>query len=343
MILIWGTTRYGRTDEVPSLFYVVTQFGHLWFLPLFPLGSYLLLEGHNDAEGNPKGIQIPFSCKSFLLGWLRAATLLGAIILGIAGFAERKGPSGSTLMIAAASLAACLWLTYSKTCRRASYTRAVELGRFLGMNRKGMILLDLQFGRLNEEQAAELAEKAEEADLAEEQRRVESRDHQLRQYQDRRDKHLRSTSLPARIGNAPRGGRSPAHLQYEFRVTRMEGYLHVRLFGDNHRETIAKCLQQVHKVCQNTQCPNVLVEQNLEGAGMEMGEIFGIVEEASTIVWPVIRKIAFVDVNPRHDLQGMTFKETTAVNQGVNVHIFATLQDGQNWLVQQLNPRQEKL
>src|SRR5262245_8512037 len=162
MIVIWGTNRYGRTDEVPSLFYVITRFGHLWYLPLIPLGSYVLIEGQLDAEGNPRGIAIPFSFKSFLLGWLRAGTLVGAILLGIVGFATGKaGPSWNVLVIAAASLIACLWLTYSATCRRASYSRAVELARHLGMNEQGMILLELQFGRVTEAKAAELAAKAQ--------------------------------------------------------------------------------------------------------------------------------------------------------------------------------------
>ena len=149
MIFIWGTNRYGRTDEVPALFHVTTRFGHLWYVPLIPLGSFLLIEGNTDAEGNPRGIEIPFSFKSFLLGWLRAGTLLGAIILGIAGFAAGKaGPSWNVLVIAAASLIAFFWLTYSKTCRHASYSRAVELAKLLGMNEQGMMLLDRHFGRV---------------------------------------------------------------------------------------------------------------------------------------------------------------------------------------------------
>ena len=134
---------------MPSLFHVTTRFGHLWYLPLIPLGSFLLIEGNTDAEGNPRGIEIPFSFKSFLLGWLRAGTLIGAIILGITGLvAGRGGPAWNVLMIAAGFLITFLWLTYSKTCRHASYSRAVELAKLLGMNEQGMMLLDRHFGRV---------------------------------------------------------------------------------------------------------------------------------------------------------------------------------------------------
>ena len=149
MIFIWGTNRYGRTDEVPALFHVTTKFGHLWYLPLIPLGSFLLIEGSADGKGNPRGMPIPFSFKSFLLGWLRAATLLGAIILGITGFVSGKGgPSWNVLVVAAASLIAFLWLTYSKTCRHASYERAVELAKLLGVNEQGMAMIDKHFGKV---------------------------------------------------------------------------------------------------------------------------------------------------------------------------------------------------
>ena len=31
MVIIWGTTHAGKVDEVPGMFHVVTQFGHLYY------------------------------------------------------------------------------------------------------------------------------------------------------------------------------------------------------------------------------------------------------------------------------------------------------------------------
>jgi hypothetical protein len=131
-------------------------------------------------------------------------------------------------------------------------------------------------------------------------------------------------------------------MKYEFRLGRKDGYLHVRVYGENSAETVARYLKQLYEECKKTGCPNVLVEENLEGAGMDVGEIFGVVSEASKTVWPVLQKMAYVDVNPRHDLRNMKFAETVAVNRSVNVRVFASVQDAENWLVEQLPPPQEK-
>src|SRR5262245_34049471 len=73
MILIYGSKLYGRVDEVPGMFYVATRFGHIWYLPLIPMGSVMVLE----ASGKPMGmISVGFNFKSFALAWLRAGLLV---------------------------------------------------------------------------------------------------------------------------------------------------------------------------------------------------------------------------------------------------------------------------
>ena len=131
-------------------------------------------------------------------------------------------------------------------------------------------------------------------------------------------------------------------MKYEFRLSRKEGYLHVHMSGENSPETVARYLKQLYEECKKTGCPNVLVEENLEGAGMDVGEIFGVVSQGSKTVWPVLQKIAYVDVNPQHDLRNMKFAETVAVNRSVNVRVFATVPEAENWLVAQLKPPQGK-
>jgi hypothetical protein len=39
MIIVWGSRLYGKVDAVPGLFHVATRFGHIWYLPLIPMGS----------------------------------------------------------------------------------------------------------------------------------------------------------------------------------------------------------------------------------------------------------------------------------------------------------------
>src|SRR5262245_22763382 len=79
MIVFYGTQMYGKVDKVPMLGHVATSFFYLQFVPLIPLGSYLVLE---DGQGS---IGVGFSFKSLLVAWLRTALVFGAFGLMIAG------------------------------------------------------------------------------------------------------------------------------------------------------------------------------------------------------------------------------------------------------------------
>ncbi|MBI3855329.1 MAG: hypothetical protein HY293_06525 [Planctomycetes bacterium] len=121
-------------------------------------------------------------------------------------------------------------------------------------------------------------------------------------------------------------------MEYRFQLVQKEGYLHVRVRGDNVPETVMKYLREIYEACRKWECPRVLVEENLQGPGMTLTEVFGVVNEASRQVWPVVQQVAFVDVNPEHDHKNMKFAETVAVNRAVNIRVFATLADAEAWL-----------
>jgi|SRR6185436_13115324 len=127
-------------------------------------------------------------------------------------------------------------------------------------------------------------------------------------------------------------------MRYDFRVTPKCGYLHAVIVGDNTPETVQRYLRQIHESCASAKCPNILVEENLEGAGLDLGDIFGVVAEASRSVWPVVQRIAYVDLNHHHDLKNMRFAETVAVNRSVNVRVFPDVPAAEAWLQQQVTP-----
>jgi len=131
-------------------------------------------------------------------------------------------------------------------------------------------------------------------------------------------------------------------MEYDFRVTPKNGYLHAVIVGDNTPETVQRYLRQIYESCASSRCPNILVEENLNGLGLDLGDIFGVVAEGSRSVWPVVQRMAYVDVNRHHDLKNMRFAETVAVNRSVNVRVFADVPAAENWLRQQVNPPPEK-
>lgn len=122
---------------------------------------------------------------------------------------------------------------------------------------------------------------------------------------------------------------------YDFRVSPKDGYLHVVVAGDNTPETVMRYLKEIYESCLRLKCPNILVEENLAGPGLDLGDIFGVVTEGSRSVWPVVQCIAYVDVNRHHDAANMKFAETVGVNRSVNIRVFRTVPEAENWIAAQ--------
>src|SRR6185295_18426905 len=104
--------------------------------------------------------------------------------------------------------------------------------------------------------------------------------------------------------------------RYAFESEVREGYLHVKIRGKNDPPTVHRYLRDILNACNRESCPNVLIEENLEGPRLAMGEIFKIINERSGDFRPNMRLIAFVDVNSSGSLSNMKFAETVAVNRG---------------------------
>jgi hypothetical protein len=174
MIIIWGSKFYGKTDEVPGLFHVATQFGHLWYIPLFPMGSHLVLE---ERDSLWRGIGIPLSLKSVLLGWGRPGSVIAAVVAAIRALNERRDPDAGIIAacVCAAAIVVFLVIKFSRGLRFATYERARALAEVAGLNEKGKILIDLHFGMVSEAQAREKLLKAEAEDLAAAEREIAAR------------------------------------------------------------------------------------------------------------------------------------------------------------------------
>lgn len=105
---VHGERMYGYVDRVPGLCYVATQFWHFNFIPVVPLGSYLIVEG-TEGEQGMQGRRLGFNAKSLLLGYFRGWVGLAVIVLfGICSFLAWEvwsaGADGLTLALAGIGL-----------------------------------------------------------------------------------------------------------------------------------------------------------------------------------------------------------------------------------------------
>ena len=147
MIIIWGSRMYGKVDVVPGLFHVETKFGHLWYIPLFPVETYVVLNKDNEGWN---GVKIPLSPKSIIYAWLRAGTLVAGIIgfgRGLGGTPQGEPGLGHARdrrrLVPGVSFAI---LTFHRGSTHASYDRACELGEIVGLNQEGREMIESAYG-----------------------------------------------------------------------------------------------------------------------------------------------------------------------------------------------------
>jgi hypothetical protein len=102
--------------------------------------------------------------------------------------------------------------------------------------------------------------------------------------------------------------------------------------GTNTPENVMNYLAEVRAKCLELNFPSVLIEENLQGPGLNIVDIFEVVNKASKQTYSLPLHIAFVDLNPEHEKRRMDFAESVAVNRGVDVKIFSSVTEAEKWL-----------
>lgn len=76
-MIVYGTRMYGKVDAYRDT-YIATRFVHIWFLPLIPIGSHLVLGESEDGDGF-RGMPVGLSLRSMFAGYLRVWGVFGCI------------------------------------------------------------------------------------------------------------------------------------------------------------------------------------------------------------------------------------------------------------------------
>lgn len=144
MVIIWGSSNYGKCDEVPGLCHVSTRFGHLYYIPLIPTQSFAVI---SEDEHGFRGANIPMSGKSILLAWLRAGSIVGLIVGVVLAIMALSNPLDSSMLPTGIVLVVGGLLTILATYRMsffrlASRERAREIGEHLGLDPHGMQMIE---------------------------------------------------------------------------------------------------------------------------------------------------------------------------------------------------------
>ena len=103
MIFIWGRHFYGKIESLDGAC-VRTYFFHLFFLPILPLGSFLIVAG----DGAARHLRLPLHGRSLLAGYARMWPLPIAYV-GIALACNGLRVAGVLIAVAAGIFGAWAW------------------------------------------------------------------------------------------------------------------------------------------------------------------------------------------------------------------------------------------
>ena len=125
-------------------------------------------------------------------------------------------------------------------------------------------------------------------------------------------------------------------MEYAFSSEFQDGYVHARVRGNSDVATTARYMEEMFRACQKHRCPYLLIEENLKGERLSMGDLYHLISEKIDELRPSIRIAAFVDVSDRPSIPNMEFAENVIVNRGITVTYFATVAEAATWLRKQI-------
>ena len=98
MIFVWGKRSYGAVNKVGNVS-VKTIFGHLWYLPLFPMSSYYFVAGTENAFELKR-----INWRSVFCGYVRvwAPVVFLFTLIGMQGAQQEGGKVVAGVLMAAA-------------------------------------------------------------------------------------------------------------------------------------------------------------------------------------------------------------------------------------------------
>ena len=118
---------------------------------------------------------------------------------------------------------------------------------------------------------------------------------------------------------------------YEVSFAAKAGYVHATATGKNTLENMKAYLEDLVRECAARGDRRVLIEERLVGPRLGMVDIFDLASAVSERARGLFEAIAYVDINAVNDLN-TKFGENVAVNRGLRVRTFRTVEDAAEWL-----------
>jgi len=121
-------------------------------------------------------------------------------------------------------------------------------------------------------------------------------------------------------------------MDYNIEFEEVHDYLKVTVTGTNSREAVQAYLEAMRQECLEREIFRVLIDEQLQGPRLQVMDVFTIASQGSMSALGEFDAIAYVD---RHMGTLGEFAETVAVNRGMPIAFFASVQEAERWLLKQ--------
>lgn len=121
-------------------------------------------------------------------------------------------------------------------------------------------------------------------------------------------------------------------MSYDIRFDQEDDYVHVRVTGTKNLDTICAIHDDICEASRRLGFSRLLVEERLDGPPLSTFDLYDVVDRASRHGARKYDAIAYVDESRNANLE---FAETVAVNRGMAVVAFDSLDAARSWLREQ--------
>lgn len=128
-------------------------------------------------------------------------------------------------------------------------------------------------------------------------------------------------------------------MNYTVKFEKHPEFLQATVIGRNEANVVSAYLSEILAECKKLQCFRILIDERLDGARLDAGDIFDIASEGAQKALGVFQAVAYVEQNMGDMAE---FAETVAINRGMPVRAFTSVQDAERWLVAQVEGEDEQ-
>ena len=120
-------------------------------------------------------------------------------------------------------------------------------------------------------------------------------------------------------------------MSYQVNFEKFPNYIGATVTGTNSRAAVSQYMEEILAECARRDCFRVLINEMLEGPRLDVMEVFSLVSEGSMKALGRFDAIAYVD----EQMGSMAdFAETVAINRGMPIAVFDTVEEAREWLSQ---------